>query len=68
MGTEKPERSLSERAASEVVMKEKLSETVANCLMVRKNEELAELLMKLGRMAERKASDISSGLSEKEVS
>ena len=32
---------------------------------MRKNESLQELLTKLGRMVERKASDISVGLSEK---
>ena len=46
-------------------MSEKLSETVTKCLLMRKNESLQELLTKLGRMVERKASDISVGLSEK---
>ena len=46
-------------------LKEKLSETVTKCLLMEKNESLQELLMKLGRMVERKASDISVGAGEK---
>ena len=57
-----------EKAAEKVIrteLKEKLSETVTRCLLMEKNESLQELLMKLGRMVERKASDISVGLGEK---
>ena len=57
-----------EKAAEEVIrteLKEKLSETVTKCLLMKENESLQELLQKLGRMVERKASDISVGLSDR---
>ena len=43
-----------------------LSETVAQCLMLRSNETILALLNKLARMVERKKSDVSSGLSDVE--
>ena len=44
-----------------------LAEMMTNCLLQKSNEVLEKLLEKMGRMVMRKASNISSGLSEEEV-
>ena len=58
-------------AAAEEVFKEEadgaLSRELKKCLLSRENSAIEELLEKMGRMIGRKASNISSGLSEKEV-
>ena len=41
-----------------------LSETVAQCLLLRNNEAIMALLGKLSRMVERRLSNVSSGLSD----
>ena len=41
-----------------------LSETVAQCLLLRSNEAIMAMLGKLSRMVERRLSNVSSGLSD----
>ena len=60
-----------EMAAAKEVMEEgangTLTKELTKCLLNRENSAIEELLEKMGRMIGRKASNISSGLSEKEA-
>ena len=58
----------SETAAKEVIEDGgQLTEIMTKCLLQKDNQILEELLEKMGRMVMRKASNISSGLSDEEV-
>ena len=69
-GAGKKPESISDRAAKEVMAagaNEELLETMTNCLLDKGNEVIEELLQKMGRMVMRRASNVSSGLDEKET-
>ena len=61
--TEKECKTAAEEALADVYDAE-LTEVITDCLMSKKNEVLQELLGKMARRIERRASRLSSGLSE----
>ena len=68
-GKKKAGQSKEAKAAEEVMEEEAngaLSEELTKCLLNRDNSTIEKLLEKMGRMISRRASNISSGLSEDE--